>query len=106
MVRHSRANEFGKYLGYLGGQQQVGLTAASAQAGVGQGYANAVSANNNNASNTASNAALATGGAINSTISSALSAYGPRRGCSRAMANCPEAGFLNLTDSARPVGLG
>jgi hypothetical protein len=74
------SNEFGKYLGYLSNQQQVGLTAASAQAGVGQGYANSVSQNNNNASNVASNAALATGGAINNTISGALSAYGLSQG--------------------------
>lgn len=74
------SNEFGKYLGYLSNQQGVGLTAASAQAGVGQGYANAVSQNNNNAANTSANAALATGGAINSVVGSALSAYGLSQG--------------------------
>lgn len=34
------SNEFGNYLGYLGNQQGVGLSAGSAVAGVGQNYAN------------------------------------------------------------------
>lgn len=74
------SNEFGKYMGYLSNQQGVGLSAASAQAGVGQGYANAVTQNNNNAANTSANAALATGGAINGALGSALSAYGLSQG--------------------------
>lgn len=36
------SNEFGKYMGYLGNQQGVGLSAGSAVAGVGQNYANNV----------------------------------------------------------------
>lgn len=57
------SNEFGKYLGYLSGQQNVGLSGANALAGVGTGYANAVSANNQSAADAASNAALAKGSA-------------------------------------------
>lgn len=47
-----------EYLGYLGQQQGVGLSAAGAQAGVGVNYANSVSQNNQNAANAISNAAL------------------------------------------------
>lgn len=57
------SSEFGKYLGYLTGQQQVGLGATNAVMGVGTNYANAVSANNNNAGDAAANAALARGNA-------------------------------------------
>lgn len=69
------SNEFGQYLGNLQGQQQTGLSAASALAGSGQNYANATSANNNAASETVSNAALSNAGAVNGVLSSALSAY-------------------------------
>lgn len=55
------SNEFGNYLGYLSNQQGVGLSGASAQAGVGQNYVNSVSANNANAGNSAANAALMRG---------------------------------------------
>jgi hypothetical protein len=55
------SNEFGNYMGYLGNQQGVGLSGASALAGVGQNYANSVMANNNNAGNSVANAALAKG---------------------------------------------
>jgi len=74
------SDEFGRYMGYLTGQQGVGLTAASAQAGVGQGYAANVAANNNNAANTASNAALANAGSINSALNSAVSSYALNQG--------------------------
>jgi hypothetical protein len=74
------SDEFSKYLGYLTGQQGVGLTAASAQAGVGTNYANAVSANNSNAANATSNAYLSGAGAINGAIGSGLSAYGLSQG--------------------------
>lgn len=56
---------FGQYAGLLGNQQGVGLSAASALAGVGQGYANNVSANNNANANAQGNAALNTAGQIN-----------------------------------------
>lgn len=74
------SNEFGNYLGNLQTQQQVGLGAASAQAGVGSNYANSVSANNNNASNVASNAALSQAGSINSALGNITSAYGYSQG--------------------------
>jgi hypothetical protein len=73
----SAANQsFGNYYSMLAGQQGVGLTAASAQAGIGQNYANAVSNNNNIASETVSNAALAKAGILNNFLSQGLSAYG------------------------------
>jgi hypothetical protein len=62
------SSEFGNYLSALQGQQQTGLSAASAQAGVGQNYANQVSANNNAATATSSNAALAQAGNISSAL--------------------------------------
>jgi hypothetical protein len=55
------SGEFGNYLGYLGNQQGVGLSGASALAGVGQNYANSVMTNNNNAGTSVANAALAKG---------------------------------------------
>lgn len=55
------SNEFGNYMGYLGNQQGVGLSAGSALAGVGQNYANSMAANNNNAASAIGNAALVKG---------------------------------------------
>ena len=52
------SNEFGNYMGYLGNQQGVGLSGASALAGVGQNYANSVMTNNNNAATAQMNSAL------------------------------------------------
>lgn len=66
---------FQTYLGDVANQQGVGLAAASAQAGVGQNYANAVSANNTTAANASENAALSAGNSVNSALGSALSAY-------------------------------
>ena len=54
---------FKDYLGLLANQQGVGLSGASAVAGVGQNYVNSVSANNNNAGSAAANAYLAQGNA-------------------------------------------
>lgn len=51
------------YIGLLSNQQGVGLSGASAVAGVGQNYVNNVSSNNQLAGNVAANAALASGGA-------------------------------------------
>lgn len=70
------------YIGNLQTQQGVGLQGASALAGVGQGYANAVGANNNSAASATGNAALAGAGQINSLISNALNAYGTYQGLS------------------------
>ena len=55
------SQEFGNYMGMLSNQQGVGLSAASAQAGVGQNYVNNVTANNNSAGSAAANAALLRG---------------------------------------------
>lgn len=85
------SNEFGNYMGFLGNQQGVGMAGASAIAGVGQSYANSVSANNNNASRAAQNAAYGRGnatagmwgnvaGAVGGIASALGSSYGvPRR---------------------------
>lgn len=54
---------FKDYLGLLSNQQGVGLSGASATAGVGQNYANSVGANNNSAGSAAANAHLAAGNA-------------------------------------------
>lgn len=54
---------FKDYLGLLANQQGVGLSGASAVAGVGQNYVNNVSANNNAAGSAAANAALMAGNA-------------------------------------------
>lgn len=54
---------FKDYLGLLANQQGVGLSGASAVAGVGQNYVNSVSSNNNNAASVQGNAALAQGNA-------------------------------------------
>lgn len=74
------SNEFGTYLGALGGQQALGLSAAGQQVALGQNYANAVSANNTNASNVRANAYLANGAAINGALGSIVGAYGFSQG--------------------------
>jgi hypothetical protein len=53
------SNEFGKYLGYLGNQQGVGLAGASALAGVSQNYANNMSNISQNNANMQGQAAIA-----------------------------------------------
>lgn len=68
------SGEFGNYLGYLSNQQGVGLSGASALAGVGQNYTNTVSANNNNAGTAQANAALVKGN--NNPFANALSLIG------------------------------
>ncbi len=65
------SDEFGNYLGYLGNQQQTGLSGANALAGVGSNYAGAVSANNNNAANQVGNAALIQGNNTNAFLNTA-----------------------------------
>jgi hypothetical protein len=80
--QNTASDEFGRYLGYLGGQQQTGLASASALAGVGQNYANAVSANNNSAATAKGNAALNVGNQIGNFASNALNAYGMNKGLS------------------------
>lgn len=55
------SNELGNYQGLLANQQGVGLSGASALAGVGQNYVNNVSANNNSAGTAQANAYLSKG---------------------------------------------
>jgi len=74
------SNEFGSYLGALQGQQALGLSAASAQAGVGTNYANAVSGNNNAAASVQANAALSNANSINGALGSVVGAYGFSQG--------------------------
>ena len=74
------SNDFGQYLGNLQQQQGVGLSAASAQAGVGTNLANSVSANNNAAANTVANAALTNASTINGVLNNAVGAYGISKG--------------------------
>lgn len=76
------SQEFGNYLGYLSGQQGVGLSGANALAGVGTNYANAVGANNTANANTQGNAAIAGANNTNALIGNILGAgaylYGNR----------------------------
>lgn len=70
-----------EFAGGVANQQALGLGAASAQAGVGQNYTNTVTANNTNAANALSNAALVRGqnnplAAIASTAGGFLSGWG------------------------------
>lgn len=53
------SNEFNNYLGALGNQQSLGLSAGSALAGVGQNYANSLGNINQNKADAISNGALA-----------------------------------------------
>jgi len=70
-----------EFAGGVANQQALGLGAASAQAGVGQNYTNTVTANNTNAANALSNAALIRGqnnplSALASTAGGFLSGWG------------------------------
>lgn len=70
------SDEFSKYLGQLGNQQAVGLSAGNAIAGVGTNYANQTSANNNNAAAAAGNGAIANANAWNGAIGNVTNALG------------------------------
>lgn len=74
------SDEFGKYMGYLGNQQQTGLSAANALAGVGTNYANATGANNNSAASAQGNAALSAGANVNSLLGTSLSSLALKQG--------------------------
>ena len=79
------SGEFGNYLGYLANQQGVGLSGASAQAGVGQNYASNVQANNNSAGTAAANAALMRGQATQNMYGGLANAFGNALGSSFAI---------------------
>jgi len=70
------ANELGRYQDLLAGQQGMGLTAASALAGVGQNMVGQVTANNNSAASAAANAALAKGQATSNMYGGIASGIG------------------------------
>lgn len=74
------SNEFGNYLGNLQNQQALGMSAASALAGVSQNYTNTVSNNNNNAANVSGQAALSNANTINGALGNIVSAYGYSQG--------------------------
>jgi hypothetical protein len=63
------SQEFGNYLNALGNQQALGLSGASALAGVGQNYANSIGNINSNKADAIGNAALAGAANTNSLIS-------------------------------------
>lgn len=66
------SNEFGKYISYLSNQQGVGLSGASALAGVGQNYANNVTDLNTQNANFLGQAAVARANNTNSMIGGVL----------------------------------
>jgi hypothetical protein len=70
------SNEFGNYMGYLGNQQGVGLAGASAVAGVGQNYANNLTALNNQNAQNITNSAVAKANNTNSMIGGIGGAFG------------------------------
>jgi len=76
------SNEFGRYLGYLGNQQGVGLSGASALAGVGQGFANNVSNLEGQNAATIGNAAIARANNNNNFIGSVAGGIGTALGSS------------------------
>jgi hypothetical protein len=100
----SKLGTYEQQLSALGGQ---GLSAASAQAGVGQAYGNAVSANNNNAASEVGNAALGGANGINGALGNALSAYSFTQG--RALGSSYGAGAsvrnptINLSNIEMPA---
>ena len=80
-------NAFLPYMQLLQGQQQTGLGAQNALAGVGTQYANAVGSNNNNAASAAGNAAIASGNAWSGALNGVGNALGQMTGSSYGNAN-------------------
>lgn len=74
--QNAASAEWGNYMAQLANQQGVGLSGASALAGVSQNYVNGVSANNNSAGSAAANAALVAGNAQGQMWQTAGSALG------------------------------
>lgn len=73
------SDEFGNYMGYLGNQQGVGLSGASALAGVGQNFANSMTNINTNRANSQvanTNALMGNLGSSFGTGLGALSSFG------------------------------
>lgn len=71
------AQQYGQqYIGNLQGLTDTGQRAAGSLTGAGQGYANAVSANNNNAANASANAGIAGANAFTGALGSGVSALG------------------------------
>ncbi len=70
------AGEFGNYFNALQGQQNIGFGAASAQAGVGQNFANNVTSLNTSLANNLGNAAIAQGNVSANTIGGVAGALG------------------------------
>ncbi len=98
------SNEFGNYLGYLGNQQGVGLSGASALAGVGQNYANNVGSINQNQAQFAGQAAVARANNSNSLITGiggalggALGAFGSGSSYGSAASSIPYGDGSNMT---------
>jgi hypothetical protein len=81
--------EIGNYMNLLAGQQQMGMGAASAVAGVGQNYAGAVNANTMNAANATSNAALVAGANNASVYGAAANGIGQIVGAAGSSYNRP-----------------
>jgi hypothetical protein len=74
------SNEFGNYMGYLGGQQQLGPGAANALAGVGTNYANAAGNLAMQNGNNLANSAIARANNTNSMIGGIGSSFGTALG--------------------------
>lgn len=76
------SNYFGNYMNSLNGVSNSGLSAAGSLAGVGQNYANAVSANNNSAGSATANAGLSTASSLSGLLGNAFNAYALNQGTS------------------------
>jgi hypothetical protein len=70
------AQEFDNYYNRLAGQQGVGLSAASAQAGVANNYSSQVQGNNSINATNAGNAAIARGNAVSNAVNGVTSSLG------------------------------
>lgn len=94
---------FQNYLSNLSGVAGSGLSGAAALAGVGENYAGQVSANNNNAANTAANAGLVSASNINSLLANGSNAFGNYLGSS-SFSSAPTAAQISAAQaSAGPV---
>ena len=98
------SNEFGNYLGYLGNQQGVGLSGASALAGVGQSFANNVGNINQNQAQFTGQASVARANNSNSLITGiggaiggALGAFGGGSRYGSAASSIPYGDGSNMT---------